>query len=128
MDLTYHILDVFTATRFHGNPLAVVEGADQLSGDQMQAIAKEFNLPETIFVCQANDPGHSARVRIFTPGQEVPFAGHPTIGVAILLAELTAPNVNGEQDALIVLEQNIGIVRVGVRLREDGPALSLIHI
>ncbi|HRN84601.1 MAG TPA: PhzF family phenazine biosynthesis protein, partial [Hyphomicrobium sp.] len=125
MALTYHILDVFTDRRFGGNPLAVVLGADGLSDGQMQAIAGEFNLSETVFVLPSDRPAHSAKVRIFTPRSEVPFAGHPTLGTATLLAGLqAAPMPNGEADALVILEQNIGTVRVGVRLREGAPAFA----
>jgi trans-2,3-dihydro-3-hydroxyanthranilate isomerase len=118
MALTYYTLDVFTDRRFGGNPLAVVLGGDQLSGEQMQTIAREFNLSETVFVLATERPAHSARMRIFTPRSEIPFAGHPTIGTATLLAELGGAVHNGERDALIVLEQGIGTVRVGVRLRD----------
>lgn len=121
MQLRYHTLDVFTDRRFGGNPLAVVHDADALTPDQMQMIAREFNLSETVFVLKPENPAHSARVRIFTPGRELPFAGHPTVGTAILLAQLRAPLVNGERDAIIALEEPIGAVRVGVRLR-DGEA------
>ena len=124
MALTYHVLDVFTERRFGGNPLAVVLGADGLSGEEMQTIAGEFNLSETVFVLPSERPAHSARIRIFTPRSEVPFAGHPTIGTATLLAELQAPEHNGEKDALVVLEQAIGTVRVGVRLRDGAPAFA----
>ena len=126
MALTYHILDVFTERRFGGNPLAVVLGADALSGEEMQKIAGEFNLSETVFVLQSERPAHSAKMRIFTPRSEIPFAGHPTIGTATLLAELQAnnPGTNGEKDALIVLEQGIGTVRVGVRLKDGAPAFA----
>ena len=125
MALTYHILDVFTDRRFGGNPLAVVLGADGLSDAEMQAIAGEFNLSETVFVLASERPAHSAKVRIFTPKSEVPFAGHPTIGAATLLAGLQAPPAsNGEADALVILEQNIGTVRVGVRLREGASAFA----
>lgn len=117
MALPLHTLDVFTDKRFSGNPLAVVTDADALSSEEMQTIARELNLSETVFVLKSQNPAHSARVRIFTPGRELPFAGHPTIGTAILLAELRTPLVNGERDAIIVLEQTIGTVRVGVRLR-----------
>jgi trans-2,3-dihydro-3-hydroxyanthranilate isomerase len=117
MALTFHTLDVFTDRRFGGNPLAVVLGADELAPLQMQTIARELNLSETVFVLKPENPAHSAKIRIFTPGRELPFAGHPTVGTAILLAELRTPLVNGERDALIALEQAIGTVRVGVRLR-----------
>lgn len=117
MALPIHTLDVFTDRRFSGNPLAVVTDADALTSEEMQGIARELNLSETVFVLKSQNPAHSARVRIFTPGRELPFAGHPTIGTAILLAELRTPLVNGERDAIIVLEETIGTVRVGVRLR-----------
>ena len=73
----YFTLDVFTTQRFAGNPLAVVLQSDGLETPAMQAIAREFNLPETVFVYPPDDPKHRARVRIFTPGRELPFAGHP---------------------------------------------------
>ncbi len=117
MALTYHILDVFTERPFGGNPLAVVLDADRLSAAEMQAIAREFNLSETVFVLKPALPGHTARIRIFTPTREMPFAGHPTLGTAILLAEQRMPAVNGESDAIIALEEEAGSIRVGVRLR-----------
>ena len=124
MALKYHTLDVFTDRRFGGNPLAVVLEADGLSGEDMQRIAREFNLSETVFVLRSERPAHSARMRIFTPRSEVPFAGHPTIGTATLLAELQAPAQDGGRDALVILEQGIGTVRVGVRLRPGAAAYA----
>jgi PhzF family phenazine biosynthesis protein len=124
MALPLHTLDVFTDRRFTGNPLAVVLEADDLSTEQMQAVGRELNLSETVFVLKPQNPAHSARVRIFTPERELPFAGHPTIGTAILLAQLRTTPVNGEQDAIIVLEQSIGTVRIGVRLRADQPPFA----
>ncbi|MFA5949423.1 MAG: PhzF family phenazine biosynthesis protein [Hyphomicrobium sp.] len=124
MALSYYTLDVFTDRRYGGNPLAVVVDADALTGEQMQAIAREFNLSETVFLLSSEKPAHSARMRIFTPQKEVPFAGHPTIGTAALLAELHSPIHNGEQDALIVLEQGIGTVRVGARVRPQAAAYA----
>lgn len=124
MPLPLHTLDVFTDRRFCGNPLAVVGEADALGTEQMQAIARELNLSETVFVLKPQNPAHSARVRIFTPERELPFAGHPTLGTAILLAQLRTSPVNGERDALIVLEQAIGTVRVGVRLRPGQPPFA----
>ena len=117
MALTYHILDVFTERPFGGNPLAVVLEADRLTPADMQMVAREFNLSETVFVLKPTSPGHTARIRIFTPSREIPFAGHPTLGTAILLADLRTQIVNGESDAIIALEEEIGSVRVGVRLR-----------
>jgi len=117
MQLPYHVLNVFTEERFGGNPLAVVLDADGLDAARMQRIAREFNLSETVFVLKPEQPTHTARVRIFTPASEIPFAGHPTVGTAALLAALKAPEPAGHGDALIVLEEAVGIVRVGVRLR-----------
>jgi trans-2,3-dihydro-3-hydroxyanthranilate isomerase len=77
-----------------------------------------------VFLLKAENPAHSARVRIFTPQKELPFAGHPTIGAAALLGELRAPVLNGERDALIVLEQSIGTVRVGVRMKTGAAAFA----
>lgn len=124
MRLPFHTYDVFTDQRFGGNPLAIVRDADGLDGAQMQTVAREFNLSETVFVLKPNNPAHTARVRIFTPGGELPFAGHPTVGTAALLAALRTPNSAGADDSIIVMEQPIGIVRVGVRLKSDGTAFA----
>jgi trans-2,3-dihydro-3-hydroxyanthranilate isomerase len=113
--LTFHTCDVFTDRAFAGNPLAIVLGADDLTTDQMQTLAREFNLSETIFVQRPVNPGHTARVRIFFPTAEIPFAGHPTIGCAIHLAEA----MGGEEDfeRQLVLEEEAGLVPVTVRRR-----------
>jgi len=124
MQLPFHTLDVFTTERFGGNALAVVLEADGLTPSRMQMIAREFNISETVFVLKASSPGHSARVRIFTPGAEVPFAGHPTVGAAALLAGLRTQGGDGERDAIVVLEQEIGVVRVGVRLKPRQAAFA----
>ncbi|HLQ19930.1 MAG TPA: PhzF family phenazine biosynthesis isomerase, partial [Tabrizicola sp.] len=100
--LTFHTCDVFTDRPFAGNPLAIVLGADALSPAQMLGIAREFNLSETIFVQRPQNPAHTARVRIFFPTAEIPFAGHPTIGCAIHLA--TAAAAEGDFETRIVLE------------------------
>lgn len=117
MQLNFHTLDVFTETRFGGNPLAVVRDAGALTSEQMQVIARELNLSETVFVLPPDKPAHTARMRIFTPRKELPFAGHPTVGTAVLLAELRTEGLNGDQDALVVIEQISGTLRVGVRIR-----------
>ena len=118
MKLKFYTLDVFTETRFSGNPLGVVMNADALPTGLMQSIAREFSISETVFVQKATNPTASARIRIFTPASELPFAGHPTIGTGILLAQLRAGDAAaGDQDALVVLEETIGMVRVGVRMR-----------
>jgi PhzF family phenazine biosynthesis protein len=99
-------LDVFTDTRFGGNPLAVVPDARGLSDADMQALAREFNLSETTFVLPPADPANTAQVRIFTPAYELPFAGHPTLGTAHVVRELL-----GAGDA-VALEMGAGIIPV----------------
>jgi trans-2,3-dihydro-3-hydroxyanthranilate isomerase len=84
--LSFDVVDVFAQAPFTGNPLAVVHGAGALSTGQMQALAREFNLSETVFPLPASQPGASYRARIFTPAAELPFAGHPSVGVAWVLA------------------------------------------
>ena len=108
MKLSFATLDVFTSRRFTGNPLAVVFDADGLDDARMQTIAREFGHPETVFVLKP-EAGGTARVRIFTPAVELPFAGHPTVGTALILA------LKGHGDAgKIVLEEKIGLVRCTV--------------
>jgi trans-2,3-dihydro-3-hydroxyanthranilate isomerase len=124
MPFNYHILDVFTDRRFGGNPLAVVLDADALNTEQMQLIARELNLSETVFVLRPGNVMHSARIRIFTPAKELPFAGHPTVGAAALLAELRSPDHSAGSDSIVVLEQTIGVLRVGVRLRPGAATLA----
>src|SRR5438876_8468258 len=83
-------VDVFTDRAFGGNPLAVVLDAGGLSTEQMQAVATEFNYSETTFVLPPADPANDAQVRIFTVNRELPFAGHPNVGTAFVLATLAA--------------------------------------
>lgn len=111
----YALYDVFTDTRLAGNPLAVVFDADDLDDGTMQRIAGEFNLSETVFVKAAENPAHTARLRIFTPGRELPFAGHPTVGAAIAIAESSGDAIQ-QRDQVCVLEENVGPVRCAVRL------------
>ncbi len=114
-------LDVFTEKRFTGNPLAVVLESDGLEKSDMQAIAREFNLAETVFVMQPAAAEHRAMLRIFTPTTELPFAGHPTVGTAVLLGCMSGYNL-GAHD--IVLEETVGLVRCTVepKGREHGHA------
>lgn len=124
MGRRYAVLDVFTNKSLAGNPLAVVLDAEGLSDERMQAIAKEFNLSETVFVFPPENPGHTANIRIFTPTLELPFAGHPTVGTAILMAMERFGDVSGEQDAVVVLKEKIGAVRCAVVLRENAAAFA----
>lgn len=118
----YHVLDVFTAVPLAGNPLAVVLDSAGLDTEAMQKIAREFNLSETVFVNEPRDPINSARLRIFTPATELPFAGHPTVGTAVLLAKLQAPDLLAGQDVGLVLEEEIGLVTCSVRHRRGEAA------
>src|SRR5215475_12655070 len=88
MQVEFVTTDVFTDSQFGGNPLAVVADGTRLSAQQMQAIATEFNLAETTFVLPPERPENTAKVRIFTPRAEVPFAGHPNVGTAYVLGRL----------------------------------------
>jgi len=103
--------DVFTDRAFCGNPLAVLPDARGLTDEQMQSIAREFNYSETTFVLPPDEPGHAARVRIFTPGGELPFAGHPTIGTAFVLASTGAVPREASE---IVFEEGVGPVPVSI--------------
>ena len=120
MQLKFDTLDVFTNQRFGGNPLAVVHDADHLSTEQMQTIAREFNLSETIFVMKPADPANTAKVRIFFPGGEMPFAGHPTLGCAILLAQMKH-KAGCSFETEIRLEEVAGLVPVKVTRIGDAP-------
>ena len=112
---TYVITDVFTDTLLEGNPLAVISGADDLPPERMQRIAREMNLSETVFVLPA-EADADAGIRIFTPSTELPFAGHPTLGTALLLGESTGGD-------LIRLKTGAGVVRVTLE-RRDGRIVS----
>lgn len=112
--------DVFTRQRFGGNQLAVFPDARGLEPELMQRIAREFNFSETTFVLPPADPKHTRRVRIFTPGSELPFAGHPTVGTAYVLAAIGAVQLRGAETG-IVLEEGVGPVPVTIRA-ENGVA------
>jgi len=120
MKLQFHTLDVFTSRRFGGNPLAVVHETDGLSTAEMQTIAREFNLSETIFVQTPESRSNTAKVRIFFPTGEMPFAGHPTLGCAILLAEMKHKAGCGFETE-IRLEEPAGLVPVKVTRIGDVP-------
>ena len=114
-DYDYVTLDVFTKDRFTGNPLAVVMNAQGLSTEDMQTITREFNYSETTFVFPPEEASHAAKVRIFTPGHEMPFAGHPTVGTSIAIA--AARGLEGE----IRLELNAGVFPVTLDFSGEVP-------
>jgi trans-2,3-dihydro-3-hydroxyanthranilate isomerase len=111
MRLDYLLLDVFTDRPLSGNPLAVVPHADGLLDNVMQAIAREFNLSETVFIQRPAGERNTASVRIFTPHEELPFAGHPTVGAAVVLA------LNSKASA-VRIEEKVGLVTALVERRD----------
>ncbi len=116
----YEIYDVFTEKALSGNPLAIVHDSEGLDDATMLAIAREFNLSETVFVAPAANPLHTASIRIFTPDYELNFAGHPTVGTAVALAY---KNCNGQKpqiDLIMTLEEKVGPVRVAVHCAGSG--------
>lgn len=115
--------DVFTDRVFEGNPLAVFPDPRGLSSGQMARIAREFNLSETVFVLPPDDPRHTRRLRIFTPGRELPFAGHPTVGAAIVLASIGEIALSGDETR-IVFEEGVGPVPVLVRAERGRPVFA----
>jgi trans-2,3-dihydro-3-hydroxyanthranilate isomerase len=118
MKVPFQTVDVFTDRKFGGNPLAVIPDAQGLSSEQMQAIAAEFNLAETTFVLPARDPAHTAHVRIFTPKAELPFAGHPNVGTAFVLARMG--KAKGDK---LVFEEKAGLVPLDLS-RENGMVVA----
>jgi trans-2,3-dihydro-3-hydroxyanthranilate isomerase len=120
MEHRFHTLDVFTNTRFEGNPLAVFTDGDSLSNDQMQAIAREMNLAETVFVQKPTDERALARLRIFTTQQELKLAGHPVIGTWFLLAELGVVPAQ-EGGVHIMQETGAGVLPVEIRFKDGRP-------
>jgi trans-2,3-dihydro-3-hydroxyanthranilate isomerase len=109
MSRLYVILDVFTDRSLAGNPLAVVLDANGLDASAMQSIARQFNLSETVFLLPAENESRKARLRIFTPRHELPFAGHPTVGTAVLLGLMDATAGKGRAGRF-ELEEAVGVV------------------
>jgi trans-2,3-dihydro-3-hydroxyanthranilate isomerase len=120
MSHRFYTLDVFTTTRFEGNPLAVFTDGDGLSDNAMQAIAREMNLSETVFVQKPTEDNALARLRIFTTREELKLAGHPVIGTWFLLAELGV--VPAQEGAVHVLQQTrAGVLPVEIRFKDGRP-------
>lgn len=121
MPIPYRIYDVFTDTPLAGNPLAVVDlRENDLSDEDQQKLAKEFNLSETVFLLNSMNPVHTARLRIYTPDRELPFAGHPTIGAAVALARDSV--ADGLSTGLVLMEEKIGLIRGAVKVDGDQDA------
>jgi trans-2,3-dihydro-3-hydroxyanthranilate isomerase len=120
MEHRFHTLDVFTTNRFEGNPLAVITDGDGLSNATMQAIAREMNLSETVFVQKPTDDRALARLRIFTTREELKLAGHPVVGTWFLLAELGV--VPAQEGGVHIMQQTgAGILPVEIRFKDGRP-------
>lgn len=115
--------DIFTSRVFGGNPLAVFPDASEIPDYQLQQIAREFNLSETVFIYPAANENHTRRLRIFTPSAEIPFAGHPTIGAAYVLATLGVIPLS-EPETHVVFEEGVGPVPVVIRVQDGKPAFT----
>lgn len=122
MQYRYYTVDVFTNTRFGGNQLAVIPHAEGLSAAQMQAITQEFNYSEATFVFAPDHPGADRKVRIFMPTKEIPFAGHPNVGTAYVLAATGALGKLDDGDHLVRFEELAGTVPVSIRVVDGQPA------
>jgi trans-2,3-dihydro-3-hydroxyanthranilate isomerase len=127
MKLRFLTTDVFTSRPFTGNQLAVIPDARGIPEELLLPITREFNYSETTFVYPPENPAHTRRVRIFTPGGEVPFAGHPTIGAAVVLALLGEIPLTGEETR-IVLEEKVGPVPVTIRARGGVAAAAQLTV
>ena len=119
--------DVFTRERFGGNQLAVFPDASAIPEAAMPRIAREFNFSETTFVLAPGDPRHTRRVRIFTPGGELPFAGHPTVGTAFVLATIGEIALTGDETR-IVFEEGVGPVPVTIRSSGGSPGFAQLSV
>lgn len=123
MKYRFYTADVFTDRRFGGNPLAVFPNAEGLTPEQMQQISREFNLSETVFVLPPETSSGTRRLRIFTPGTELPFAGHPTVGTAYVLATIGEILLT-DPETQIIFEEGVGPVPVVIRSHGNQPIFS----
>jgi trans-2,3-dihydro-3-hydroxyanthranilate isomerase len=123
MHYRFYTADVFTDTLFGGNQLAVFPDAQGIDPALMQQVAREFNLSETVFVLPPADPRHTRRLRIFTPATEMPFAGHPTVGAAYVLASIGAVDTPAERNP-IVFEEGVGPVPVTIFATDGKPVMA----
>lgn len=123
----YLTADVFTDTAFGGNQLAVFPDARGIPEHRLLDVTREFNYSETTFVYPPVDPGHTRHVRIFTPGAEVPFAGHPTVGTAHVLASIGAISLTGDTTR-IVFEEGVGPVPVSITSSAGTPTFAQLSV
>ena len=123
MRYRFYTADVFTDRIFGGNPFAVFPDGRGIGAEQMRQIAREFNFSETVFVFPADQAGHARRLRIFTPGAELPFAGHPTIGTAHVLASIGDITLEG-RITRIIFEEGVGPVPVSIHTEDGRPVFA----
>ena len=123
----YLTADVFTDVPFSGNQLAVFPDARGIPEQRLLDVTREFNYSEVTFVYPADDPAHTRRVRIFTPGAEVPFAGHPTVGTAHVLAAIGEIQLDGDLTR-IVFEEGVGPVPVAIRSSQGVPVSAQLSV
>lgn len=123
----YLTVDVFTDVPFSGNQLAVFPDARGIPEHRLLDVTREFNYSETTFVYPADDPAHTRRVRIFTPGAEVPFAGHPTVGTAHVLAAIGEIPLSGDRTR-IVFEEGVGPVPIAIRSSQGVPVSAQLSV
>jgi trans-2,3-dihydro-3-hydroxyanthranilate isomerase len=123
----YHTADVFTDVPFGGNQLAVFPDARGIPEHRLLDVTREFNYSETTFVYPPASPAHARQVRIFTPGGEVPFAGHPTVGTAHVLAAIGEIPLTGERTD-IVFEEKVGPVPVRIRAEQGRPVFAQLSV
>jgi len=123
----YYTADVFTDAAFGGNQLAVFPDAGGIPEQRLLDVTREFNYSETVFVYPPADAANTRRVRIFTPGGEIPFAGHPTVGVAYVLAKIGEIRPTGDETR-IVLEEGVGPVPVMIRFERGTPTYSQLSV
>ncbi len=123
MKIKFYTCDVFTDKPFGGNQLAVFPDAKNIPEDRLQAIAKEFNFSETTFVYPPNNSAHTKRIRIFTPGGELPFAGHPTVGTAVTLGTIGDITLTGVETK-IIFEEVVGPIPVTIRTLNGKPSFA----
>lgn len=119
----FYTADVFTSRRFGGNQLAVLPDARGMDEAAMMTVAREFNFSESVFVLPPDNPAHTRRLRIFTPAAEMPFAGHPTVGTAFILASIGAIEL-AEDLTHIIFEEGVGPVPVSIRAVDGEPVFA----
>ncbi len=127
MNYRFYTLDVFTDKHFTGNPLAVFPAAEGLSNQIMQKIATEFNFSETVFVFPSSNPKADKKVRIFTPTEEIPFAGHPTIGTSFLLTKIGIFSSTKEEFE-VILEEGVGNISVTIKCFNGDPFYTELEV